>query len=194
MNEFELFQKYDVASWQASGVITPIAMPAAAPRRRRRAKDYLVSVVASTVLCLSIVGYNLPVDTPAIATLDWPATPTAALTKQLLADALKALKRFGPDWNGYSAPAPAQSSLTAAERLIPELPDVAAEVRAGVDDDGNVYFRLAKGDKIAYLTIEPELLHLVCMTPDKGNYYVDDEPFRKKLPATIRKALTTTLT
>ena len=194
MNEFELFQTYDVASWQASGVIKPVAVSVAASRRRRRAKDHLVSVVASTMLCLSVIGYNLPVNAPAIATFDWPAKPTAALTKQSLADALKALKRLGPDWNGHSAPAPAQASLSAAERLVPELPDVVAEARAGVDDEGNVYFRLAQGDKVAYLTVEPELLHLVCMTPGKDNYYVDDEQFRKKLPATIRKALTTTLT
>ncbi len=191
MNEFELFQTYDVTSWQASGVIKPI--PAVATRRQRRVKDFFVDVATSTMLCLSIVGYNLPVDTPAAATLDWPTRSTAALTKQSLTDALKAIKRLGPDWNGYVAPAPTQASLTAAERLIPELPDVTADARAGVDSDGNVYFRLAQGERVAYLTIEPERLHLVCMTPDKGSYYVDDEQFRKKLPANIRRALATTL-
>jgi hypothetical protein len=194
MNEFESFEAYDVASWQASGVIKPILAPASPAQRQRRAKDFFVNIVASATIGLTVAGYSLvTVEAPATAALEWPTKPTAALTKQSLIEALRAVKSLNADWNGHAAPAAAQASVAAAERLLLELPDVVADVRAGIDDDGNVYFRLAQGEKVAYLTVEPDVLHLVCMTPNKGNVYVDDEHFRKKLPATIRKALTTTL-
>ena len=195
MNEFELFQTYDVTSWQASGVIIPLASTAAPSRNQRRGARWFTHIVASSLIGLSIAAYELTIAAPAQAAVAWPTPPTAALMKQSLSEAIKEIRKLGDNWNGHNAPAPAQPSITAAERLIQELPDVVAQAHAGINGEGNVYFRFTKGGKTVYLTIEPDLIHLICMEPGKENVYIDDEQFRgKKLPAAIRRALTTTLT
>lgn len=195
MNEFELFQTYDVTSWQENGIMKPLVPTAPPARHQRRGIRWFAPIVVSSLIGLSIAAYQLAATAPAQATLAWPTPPTAALTKQSLSDAIKEIRKLSDDWNGHNAPPPAQRSIAAAERLVQELPDVVARAHAGINSEGNVYFRLAKGGKTVYLTIEPDLIHLLYMEPGKDNVYIDDEQFRgKKLPAAIRRALTTILT
>ena len=157
-------------------------------------REFLVNLSATALMGFAVATPSMAaVKGPATALLEWPAKPTATLVKQSLADVLEAVKGLKDDWNGHAAFAAARASVAAAERLLPELPDLVAEVRAGIDDERNVYFKLSKNDKVAYLTVEPNALHLVCMSREQGNVYVDDEPFRKKLPIAIRNALTSIL-
>lgn len=194
MNEFELFQTYDVTSWQANGLTKLLARTAPPPRHQRRKANYLVQMVTSTVIALSVATCELAIAAPAQAALAWPAPPTVASTKQSLSEAIRNIRKLGDNWNGHNAVAPMQQSIAAAERMVQELPDVVAQASAGVNGEGNVYFRFAKNGKTVYLTIEPNLLHLICMEPRKDSLYIDDEQFRgKKLPAAIRRTLTTTL-
>src|SRR5258708_25543173 len=158
------------------------------PQRKRGVK-WAASFIASSLIGASVATATLfPISSQAV--LVWPANPTAEHTRQMLADSVQKLKAIKGDWTGYSTPAPLEKSLKAAEHILPQLPNVLADAQAGVDGDGHVYFRLRQGDKVAYLTIEPRLMHLFYSEPGKENIYVDDEQFKGKiLPARIRNLI-----
>jgi hypothetical protein len=158
-------------------------------RVRRSARTGLI-IVAS-----SLIGWNASVhaitpEVPTQLTLQWPTGPTTQHTKQLLSDALHAIRRSGEDWNGVVLTKPAPKAMAAAETILPQLPNFFADATAGVDGDGNIYFRMKQGEKIAYLTVAPPLMHLLYMEPGEPNLYIDDEQFRGKvLPARIKQVL-----
>ena len=83
-------------------------------------------------------------------------------------------------------------SVKAAAHIVRELPNRFHAGKLGVDEDGNVYVRLEDEGVVAFLTVEPHSLHLLCMRPDADNTYIDNVPFGgKRLPGRIRQALKT---
>ncbi len=155
---------------------------------KKRGKS-VFAAVASVLVAASIASSAIAASVPTQLMLQWPAPPTAALTKQSLADALHQLRRTGADWNGAKLSEPDSKALVAAEKILPQLPNFVAEASAGVDGDGNVYFRLRQGPKLAYLTVAPRTMYLLVMQSGKESIYIDDEPFKKLLPARIKRIL-----
>lgn len=159
------------------------------PRRRKH------SFAAYCLAGASVVGLNATVEAfaetpPGQASLVWPQAPTAESTKQLIVHSIKQLRTLKKDWNGYESAAPVERSLTAAEYIVPQLPDIVVDAQAGLDADGNVFLRLSRGNKVAYVVIEPKLMHAVVVNPGQASIYLDDEPFQGKiLPARIKTAL-----
>jgi hypothetical protein len=190
MNDLELFEDVKIRrKWcDLQGLLKAWAPSPKHTDRPRRKLTWAASVVVS-----SVIGFNVAATAlapPGQATLVWPTPPTAAYTKQSLLESLQKIRTLGADWTGHSAASPVEKSVSAAQHILPQIPDVVADARAGVDGDGNVYLRLKQGDKVAYLTVEPKLLHLLYMEPGKDNIYIDDEQFKGKvLPARIKKVL-----
>lgn len=158
--------------------------------RPRRKLAWAASLIAFSLIGMNVAATVYAPSPPAQATLVWPSPPTAAYTKQSLLESLLKIRRLGVDWTGYSGASPLEKSISAAERVLPQLPDIVADARAGVDGDGHVYLRLQQGEKVAYLTVEPRLIHLLYMEPGKPNIYIDDEQFKGKvLPSRIKQIL-----
>ncbi len=197
-NDTTLFQINAVSTWLEKGGLLVMSARKRKPRDRpikTRKERFFFEVIAASVIGLSIAFTPLAKAEQTQLTLTWPAQQTSVYTRQSLADAIHSLKTLQADWNGHDAPAPKPESIKAAEYILPQLPNVIAEANAGVDGNGNVYLKLARGDKVALVTIEPRLVHFLCMEPGKPNVYIDDEQFKgKKLPASIKRALTTTFT
>lgn len=165
-----------------------------APKEKNRPKRnvWFASIVFA-MNTLAVATLVLP-PVPAQAVVMWPTGPTAESVKESLRDSLRALKSLRQGWGGHEIAAPVRESLMAAERILPQLPNFFVSAKAGVDGDGNVYFRLSKGSKVAYLTVEPKLLHLLCTEPGKTNIYIDDQKFKgNTLPPRIIRVLTENL-
>ncbi len=155
-------------------------------RPRRRAK-YVAAVAAALIGC-SMTAHA--VVEPVQLTLNWPAEKTAAATKHSLLQSLKRLRHLKADWNGRGAAAPVERSISIAEWILPQLPDVVADAKADLDGDGNVLIRIKNGEKIAYLTVEPKVMHLLYIEPGQPNIYIDDAVVTgKMIPVDITKVL-----
>ena len=182
--------KIRTAWYDVYGILKEIARPSLKPAKKRSFATTLFVVVASSLIGLNASTAAVAPRVPTQLTLEWPTGPTATYTKQQLSDALHAIRKSGADWNGESIVAPAERAIVAAERILPQLPPIVAEASAGVDGDGNIYFRMKKEQKLAYLTIEPKLMHLLVMETGQPNVYVDDAQFSGKvLPPRVKELL-----
>ena len=184
------FQAFNIRGWLKNGMLS-LLEPSPVPKSNLKRKGLgSSSMLAAMLVSLNIAAVVHAPCPPGQSALIWPTPPTAAFTKQALMESLKKIRSLGADWTGHSSPTPAAQSIKVAEAMVPLLPDVVADAQAGVDADGNVYLRFKKGQKIAYLTVESNLMHLLVMTPGAETVYIDAEQHRgKKLPSKIRVAL-----
>ena len=157
-------------------------------RPRRKARAFATSIVASAMVGFSTMAHALA--EPLQLTLAWPVEASPASTKYQLLQSLRDIRRLRADWNGRGAPAPVERSVSVAEFIVPQLPDIVADARAGVDADGHVFLRLNRGTRVAYITVEPKVMHLLYTEVGQQNVYVDDEQFNGRvIPAKIKKIL-----
>ncbi len=121
----------------------------------------------------------------------WPAlAPTVVPPAVALKELLQKIRELKADWNGQGAVAPVRAAIEAAEFVLGQLPDVPMNARAGVDPEGHVFLRLNRGNQLAYLTVEPRVMHLLVTEPGLPNVYIDDAGFNGKIiPEKIRKVL-----
>lgn len=159
-------------------------------KRPKRQRDFVATFLGGMALCLGMTAEAVAsVEPPTQVSLAWPTAESLLSVQDSLRDSLKKIRTLKAGWN-RSAPAPIERAVSVAEYILPQLPDVRAEARAGVDDEGNVFLRIHCGDRVAYLTVEPKIMHLVYMENGKPNVYVDDAPFGGKvLPESIKKVL-----
>ena len=99
----------------------------------------------------------------------------------MLLDSLAKIRSLPADWTGYSAPAPVEKSVVAAEQILPALPNIVADALAGLDGDGHVFLKFWRGEKVAYLTVEPNLMHLFVTAPGKPNISIDAAKFQPRV-------------
>lgn len=193
MPDSDLFEFGKIRSlwYDLNGLLKAVVPSRRIGKRKLRNAAAAVVLAAASLVSFNATAKAFTVGLPTQFTLEWPAPPAAAYTKQSLSDALYAIRRAGADWNGTALTEPVSKSVIAAETILKQLPNFVADATAGVDGDGNVYFRLKQGERIAYLTIEPKLIHLLIVEPGRPNVYIDDEQFKGKvLPARIRDVLT----
>lgn len=198
MQNFDFFQ-VGITSWlsqgifavsgQSKNVASRVGQVAARQAARARAR---VSETASALL----IGASICAVAPAEAIVDPGASAysvsvdPARAAKQSLLDAVEKISALGDDWLGQPTVPPSRQAVSAAMQVIPALPAITAEASAGVDGDGNVFFKFQQDAKFAYLTIEPTTMHLLLMAPGKANRYFDDFNFKRgQLPGKIRAAL-----
>ena len=187
------FQESEIRSWTRQGMLP--TWPQKSEPRPRRSRKWVASVVLGASLTIGQVALSAATQFPALVSFAWPAKPDAEYTRQSLVESLRQIRSLHPNASGYALPVPDPKSLVAAERRVSQLPDFVAQALAGVDEDGNVYFRFQQGPKVALVTVEPQLMHALYMEPGKSNVYIDDEEFRgKKLPSSIKKLLENNLT
>lgn len=167
--------------------------PKTITRRPKRNAPWIASmIVAVAFSAASSVTLAAP---PGQVVMTWPTPATAQSAKDNLRFSLRTIKKLGKDWSGNPGSAPVRESIDAAERLLPQLPNIALDARAGVDGDGNVYLRLSKGTRVAYLTVEASLLHLFYTDAGNDNVYIDDQKFKGSvLPSRIVQVLSEKLT
>ncbi len=164
---------------------TPTANGKARPKRKAK---FAASIAAAVMIGCSVTAHAFI--EPLQLSLEWPAEHTAASTKHSLLQSLKQLRRLKADWDGHGSPQPVERSISTAEWILPQLPDVVADAQAGINGDGHVFLRLRRGEKIAYVTVEPKAMHLLYIEPGQPNVYIDDEQFSGRvLPANIKKVL-----
>jgi hypothetical protein len=197
MDDISIFEDVRIreAWFDPYGLLKSVAKRAAEGSRKVRAHARRAAQTGMIIVASSLIGLNSAVHatTPEVPTqlaLQWPAEPTAQHTKQLLADSLHAIRRTSDDWNGIELTKPAPKSMAAAQTILQQLPDIFADASAGVDGDGNIYFTMKQGEKIAFLTVAPPSMHLLYMEPGHPNLYIDNEQFKGKvLPARIKSVL-----
>lgn len=192
------FEGLSIRSWLSHGMIiaggsdrsaeeVKARKPSKTEAASRTRTGALVALVAAATVGASFPNFLEWRGQTAVA---YPATGRSLnLIQNALSGALKSITSLGDDWQGTNSVRPTHQSIKAAEYLIPTLPAISAKAGAGVDGDGNVYLKFEKGEKLAYLTVEPAILHLLVMRP-QGNLYIDDVRFEPgKLPSKILKAL-----
>lgn len=192
------FAAYTPDAWFDDGLMVnaPRAGHHHGPNRaERRWKNRTVTGTMSLLAAgAAIVAGSLFVDPAATSGTTVIATPhelhASPSLGQRLADALQAIRRTGDDWNGSELTKPAPKSVAAAEAILAQLPEYFTEASAGVDGDGNIYFRMKQGEKLALVTIAPPTMHVVYIEPGQPNVYIDDEHFKGKvLPVRIKRLL-----
>ena len=192
MNEdIDLFQTGKPRSiwFDLHGLLKAWTKPAAAKARPKRKAPFSARTIAAAAM-LGFAATTHAISEPVQLSLAWPIEASAASTKHALLQSLKSIRRMKADWDGRGAPAPVERSISVAEFILPQLPDVVADARAGLDADGHVYLRLNRGSKVAYITVEPKAMHLLYTEPGHPNVYIDDEQFNGRvIPASIRKVL-----
>ena len=197
MDETALFEATKIRSawFDVQGLLKSATKRAAEVGRKTGTRARRAVRTGLLIAASSLIGFNTAVhavapEVPTQMTLHWPADPTAQYTKQQLADALHAIRRTADDWTGTQYTRPTPKAMAAAQTILQQLPDFFADASAGVDGDGNVYFRMKQGDKLAFLTVAPPSMHLLYMEPGQPNLYIDDEHFKGKiLPARIKHVL-----
>ncbi len=157
---------------------------AAKPRRKITFKAIVgASLIAATTAALA----KTP---PGQAIVTWLSAPSEASIRKSLEQSLQNLRRLKAHWNGIEAPAPIERSISAAQYILPQLPALHGDATAGVDSEGHVFLKFARGDRVAFLTVEPRVMHVVYMQPGQATVYEDDEQFNGKvLPENIKKVL-----
>ena len=194
------FTNFGISSWLNKGmVLLRIQADGAALKKKSRAraagKGSLNGVVFTVMLGLTQNISSLAYAAPTPIQVDTARSfvpEQASLTKQALLNSVRRIASLGDNWNGQGAIAPLKQAVSAAEQIIPALPHISAKASAGIDGDGNVYLKLEKDNKIAYLTVEPAFMHLIVMADGKKNLYIDNEKFNPgKLPPKVREALET---
>lgn len=159
------------------------------PQKERPTRKYPWYASVSLAIAFAAASIDVP-SALTQAAMIWPSPPTEAHVKDALRSSLQALRKIGRDWTGHSGAAPASESLAAAERLLPQLPNLGSLAKAGVDADGHVYLRLSRGTRVAYLTVEPRVLHLFYTNAGQDNVYIDDQKFHGSvLPPRISRVL-----
>lgn len=192
---YDTFEPYIVGAWQVDGLVKRVEQSGKRVKRQSRHKEWFSSLALSAVLAVGTATAQATVVVPpGQASLNWPTAPSVSFTKDVLLEGLRKLRDFHGDWLAEPKGAPNAASLTAAANIVPQIPNLFADARAGVDGDGNVYLRFRKDDKTMYLTVEPHLIHLLVMQPGQPNVYIDDEKFKGKiLPTKIRGVLAANL-
>jgi hypothetical protein len=86
--------------------------------------------------------------------------------------------------------APINPKSVRVARIVSHQFRIETAPSVGIDDEGNVFLHFKNNRAEAYLTIQPQAMHLFCKVAGKPNIYIDDEPFvGQKLPTKIRKQL-----
>lgn len=189
------FSSNTLRSWFQDGVTLLITSTtqsrAAVVRKAKRtndlAKTFVVGVTAGLVVATATAHAVMPVRATAIAL---PDSATPSVTKKALIESLQKIRALPVDWTGYSTPVPEERSIVAAEQIVPALPDFVADAVAGVDGEGHVFLKFKRGEKTAYLTVEPVEMHLFLTAPGQENIYVDGERFSPRtIPTKILSVL-----
>jgi len=184
------FEKSDIRGWTHEGMLSTYRTETKTVLKR--AKACFVSLIVGAAIA---VGQVQAAQAPSQLSFLWPSKPDATHTKQRIADSLQRIKEFHPKGVQFSIAEPDRQSLQSAAILIPQLPNIAAEAAAGVDEDGLIYFRFQQGSKVAVVTIGVNEMHALYMEPGQESVHIEDEEFRgKKLPAKIKKLLETKMT
>lgn len=189
------FDESGIRSWLNHGMVT--LPPPNAPTVLKQQAISCIGTVRTGILFIALtMGINISALAQTVnlpnqsASVCSHAPEPGYLTKKALLESLKSIASLGDNWQGQDTPAPSRQAVTAAEQIVPALPNIIADVSAGVDGDGNVFFKLQKGDKLAYLTIESATMHLLVMAPGRKNLYIDDVKFQpRQLPSKIRQSL-----
>lgn len=188
MTSGSIFEAVKVQQWfDVDGLLKAWKPETRAPRPKRK-----LAFAASVAAAATVLGMNLAhtIAVPVQAAVTWPTEQTPASTREALQNSLNVVRGLPNKWDGRHAPKPNQRSVQVTEYILPQLPDIVAEARAGIDDEGNVFLRLARSNRVAYLTVEPRSMHLLFVEEGQRNVYIDDEPFNGKiLPANIKRIL-----
>jgi hypothetical protein len=178
------------AVWYDTHGLLKAYKPEPRPKRPKRQRDFIATFLGGVALSMGmLVDAVAAAEPPSQGALAWPTAKWRLSVQEALQDSLKKIRALKPGWN-REAPAPVERAISVAEYILPQLPDVPADARAGVDDQGNVFLRLHRGDRVAYLTVEPKVMHLVYMEAGQPNVYIDDAEFSGKiLPLSIKKVL-----
>lgn len=208
MRQFD-FSCFRIGSWLQNGMVTA-PKPAQGFGEQKRSKeeklpkhkagtpeldeDQRPSVIRSaTLVAALVIGANFGGLAHAVTAPNQVAVALPGKTdrtKDALRASLRNIEVAHQDWEGYEVPIPSRQSLTAAKQVIEKLPTMVADASAGVDSDGNVFLKLQRGEKVAYLTIEPSVMHLLLMAPNGNNVYFDDVRFQPRhVPPKISAAL-----
>ena len=192
------FTNYGISSWLNKGMVF-LGSQADEAALKRKASTRSVGHVASNGVVLAVMlglnisslAYAAPIPIQVESARSF-VPEQASLTKQALLDSVMKIASLGDNWNGQGAIAPLKQTVSAAKQIIPVLPNISAKASAGIDGDGNIYLKLEKDNKTAYLTIEPSSMHLLVNTVGEQNLYIDDVKFSPgKLPAKVKQVLET---
>lgn len=185
-----------IRSWLNQGMVVLSSPNAPAPLKVNRVATFVSSARTRSVIFALMIGTNFcavaqTVNLPNQNAFACSHVPEPSyLTKRTLLESLNSIASLGNNWQGQEAPAPSRRAVTAAQQIVPSLPNIIADASVGVDGDGNVYFKLRNGEKLAYLTVEPSTMHLLVMAPGQKNVYLDDVNFRpRELPSKIRRTI-----
>lgn len=198
MNLFD-FCDSGIRSWFSDGMVmysSPDTVTTKKPVKKNKTTSYFGSAATKTLAIVVLIGGSMSASaqttnltSPSACVYTHIPAP-GELEKNALLSSLKSIESLVDNWQGYGAPAPSKQAVAAAKQIVPSLPNITAGASAGVDGDGNVYFKLQKGEKLAYLTVEPSIMHLLVMVPGGKNIYIDDAKFNpRELPSKIRQAL-----
>ena len=80
------------------------------------------------------------------------------------------------NWDDDELIPPSLQSLSAAERALALMPDTYATPKLGMGDSGDIYFSWENAEGVAFLTIEPEQLHLLLKPYATKSTYLDQMP------------------
>lgn len=111
-------------------------------------------------------------------------------TSQRLQSALEELRERTEDLSEFFNTPVSRDAILAAERIAPQLPDTLPEGKIGFDEEGDVFLSFHRGDKSAFLTVEPDKLHLLVKGGGQSSRYFDDVPYHDfKIPRKVIEEL-----
>ena len=206
MSTFD-FDVSGIRSWLSQGMVTlassiaPTSLKKQKPSSKKPQRGTLAAtssvgkIQTAGLFVVLMTGINAcplarAVELPNLSASFSSHIPDASyLTKKSLLESLKNIAALGDDWREHGA-APSRQAVIAAEQMVPALPNNISNASVGVDGDGHVYFKLQNGEKLAYLTVESSVMHLLVMAPGEKNVYLDDIKFHpKELPSKVRRTL-----
>lgn len=189
LNESDVFESSNLRSawFDFQGFLKSWVRPERGRKPVRRKAPFAALLATAAISLVSIADAVMQ---PVQLTLALPIEQSALATKHALLESIKSLRLHRGEAMSYGAPAPVERSLTVAQYIIPQFPDVVADARAGLNDEGNVFVRFSRGEMVAYVTVEPKAMHLLVMEPGRPNVYLDDEKFGGKvIPDSIKRVL-----
>lgn len=111
-------------------------------------------------------------------------------TGQRLLKAIEELKARTEELSEFFNTPVSRDSILAAERIAPQLPDTLPEGKIGFDEEGDVFLSFHRDDKSAFLTVEPDKLHLLLKGGGQPSRYFDNVPYHDfKIPKKVIEEL-----
>lgn len=179
------FAKFEIGAWTVDGMVKRTI---SATRTLAKVGVVVASFAASGVIdasTMQVLAGKLVSQTESVFQWKEPLKPDRpGYDAKAVTQPLKKLRELKFELQS-GAIVNRQAIRTA--RIVAHQIESRVEPSIGIDEDGSIFLHFVQNRKHAYLTIDADAYHLLCIVPGESNYYIDDERLTgKKLPQNIQ--------